>query len=194
MTSRCGSYGPFRPAIRPSPRSVFAARRRGAVRIGPAGAGGSRNRVDQSFLRQESDPDKSSESSGTGSASQLSHWPVQLKLVSTQAAYFDNADLLFVADCVPFAMGDFHERFLKGRSVVVGCPKLDDSAFYIDKMAQILKNNIKSLTVIHMEVPCCSGLTHIVRKAIEKNKIAMSFEDVTIDIQGNVSKTEIVQN
>ena len=145
-------------------------------------------------LRQESDPDKSSESSGTGSASQLSHWPVQLKLVSTQAAYFDNADLLFVADCVPFAMGDFHERFLKGRSVVVGCPKLDDSAFYIDKMAQILKNNIKSLTVIHMEVPCCSGLTHIVRKAIEKNKIAMSFEDVTIDIQGNVSKTEIVQN
>ena len=126
--------------------------------------------------------------------SQLSHWPVQLKLVSPQAPYFKGADLLFVADCVPFAMGDFHQRFLKNHSVVVGCPKLDDSGYYIDKMAEILKNNIKSLTVIHMEVPCCSGLTHIVRKAIEKNKIAISFEDVTIDIQGNVSKTEIVQN
>jgi NAD-dependent dihydropyrimidine dehydrogenase PreA subunit len=127
--------------------------------------------------------------------SQLGHWPVQLKLVSPQASYFANADLLFVADCVPFAMGDFHAKFLKNHSVVVGCPKLDDSGYYIEKMAEILKsNNVKSLTVVHMEVPCCSGLTYIVRKAIEKNKIAMSFEDVTIDLHGNVKKTEIVRN
>jgi NAD-dependent dihydropyrimidine dehydrogenase PreA subunit len=143
---------------------------------------------------QKSETGKPLESAEIASSSQLRHWPVQLKLVSPSAPYLTNADLLFVADCVPFVMGDFHERFLKNHSVVVGCPKLDDSAFYIDKMTQILKNNIKSLTVIHMEVPCCSGLTHIVRKAIEKNKIAMSFEDVTIDIHGNVSRTEIVQN
>lgn len=136
---------------------------------------------------------ESNETSGDVT-SQLSHWPVQLKLVSPQAPYFNGADLLFVADCVPFAMGDFHQRFLKNHSVVVGCPKLDDSGYYIEKMAEILKgNSIKSLTVLHMEVPCCSGLTHIVRKAIEKNKIALSFEDVTIDLNGNVKSSELVQ-
>jgi ferredoxin len=126
--------------------------------------------------------------------SQLSHWPVQLKLVSPNAPYFANADLLLVADCVPFAMGDFHNRFLKGHSIVVGCPKLDDSAFYIEKLAAILRaNKLKSLTVVHMEVPCCHGLTHIARQAIAKNKIEMCFEDVTIDLQGNISRTETVQ-
>jgi Fe-S-cluster-containing hydrogenase component 2 len=127
--------------------------------------------------------------------SQLTHWPVQLKLVPPQAPYFANADLLLVADCVPFAMGDFHNRFLKDRSIILGCPKLDDSEFYIEKLAAILKaNKLNSLTVIHMEVPCCSGLTHIARQAISKNKIEMSFEDVTIDLQGNVSRTETIKN
>ena len=126
--------------------------------------------------------------------SQLSQWPVQLKLVSPSAPYFDNADLLLVADCVPFAMGDFHSRFLKENSIAVGCPKLDDAEFYIEKLAVILKaNKLNSLTVIHMEVPCCSGLTQIARKAIDKNKIEMSFEDVTIDLQGNVSRVETVE-
>ena len=144
-------------------------------------------------LREKTDSEVSEKT--TGSQSQLSHWPVQLKLVSPAAPYFKNADLLFVADCVPFAMGDFHEKFLKNHSVVVGCPKLDDSEFYVEKFAEILKGNeINSLTVIHMEVPCCSGLTQIVRKAIEKNKIAMSFEDVTIDLHGNISRTETVQS
>jgi len=127
--------------------------------------------------------------------SQLSHWPVQLKLVPPSAPYFANADLLLVADCVPFAMGDFHSRFLKDHSIVVGCPKLDNAEFYIEKLAAILKaNKPNSLTVIHMEVPCCSGLTQIARQATTKNKIEMSFEDVTIDLQGNVSRTETVEN
>ncbi len=126
--------------------------------------------------------------------SQLSQWPVQLRLVSPEAPYFANADLLLVADCVPFAMGDFHNRFLKDNSIAVGCPKLDDAEFYIEKLAAILKaNKLNSLTVIHMEVPCCSGLTQIARQAITKNKIEMSFEDVTIDLQGNVSRTETVE-
>jgi Fe-S-cluster-containing hydrogenase component 2 len=125
--------------------------------------------------------------------SRLSHWPVQLRLVSPAAPYFAGADLLLVADCVPFAMGDFHERFLKNHSVIVGCPKLDDSSYYIDKLGEILTSNkINSLTVVHMEVPCCSGLTQIAKQAISKNKIEMTFEDVTIDLKGNVSQTQVV--
>jgi len=128
-------------------------------------------------------------------SSQLTHWPVQLKLVPPNAPYFDGADLLLVADCVPFAIGDFHNRFLKEHSVVVGCPKLDNVDFYIEKLAQIIKaNNLNSLTVLHMEVPCCFGLTHIARKAIEASGANIPFEDITIDLQGNVGKTETIEN
>ena len=124
-------------------------------------------------------------------ASQLSHWPVQLKLVPATAPYLAGADLLLVADCVPFAMGDFHSRFLTGHSVVVGCPKLDDTDFYVNKLAAILKqNHLNSLTVIHMEVPCCSGLTRIARDAIAASGLQLSFDDVTIALQGSVIKTE----
>jgi len=127
-------------------------------------------------------------------SSQLAHWPVQLKLVSPHAPYFADAELLLVADCVPFAMSDFHTIFLKDRSVVVGCPKLDDAAFYIGKLAQILKiNNLNSLTVVHMEVPCCSGLTYIARQAITLSGSNITFDDVTIDLQGNVAKTETIR-
>jgi len=123
--------------------------------------------------------------------SQLGQWPVQLKLVSPHAPYFNNADLLLVADCVPFAMGDFHNKFLKDHSIAVGCPKLDDTQFYIDKLAAILQaNKLNSLTVVHMEVPCCSGLNYIAREAIAKSNTEMKFEDVTIDLQGNVSRTQ----
>jgi NAD-dependent dihydropyrimidine dehydrogenase PreA subunit len=126
--------------------------------------------------------------------SQLGQWPVQLKLLPPTAPYLKNSDLLLVADCVPFAMGDFHNRFLKDKNIAVGCPKLDDVDFYIEKLATILKANTpNSLTVIHMEVPCCSGLINIVRKAIAKNGTEMSFEDITIDLQGNVSSTQTVK-
>jgi Pyruvate/2-oxoacid:ferredoxin oxidoreductase delta subunit len=124
-------------------------------------------------------------------SSQLTHWPVQLKLVSPHASYFADTHLLLVADCVPFAMGDFHSRFLKGRSVVVGCPKLDDARFYIDKLADILRaNKLKGLTVVHMEVPCCHGLTRIAQEALAKAGIKMMFEDVTIGLNGGVNKVE----
>jgi len=131
--------------------------------------------------------------SATSGPSQLGQWPVQLKLVSPHAPYFANADLLLVADCVPFAMADFHSTFLKDHSIVVGCPKLDDSAFYSEKLAAILQaNKLNSLTIIHMEVPCCSGLVHIARQAIAESKIDMSFEDVTIGLQGNVLQKETI--
>lgn len=125
--------------------------------------------------------------------SQLTHWPVQLKLVSPTAPYFADADLLLVADCVPFAVGDFHSRFLKGRSVAVGCPKLDDAGAYVEKLAQILRsNNLRSLTVVHMEVPCCSGLTRVARGAVALSGKPMSFDDVTVSIRGEVIRTEVV--
>ena len=134
------------------------------------------------------------DSDTTSVPSQLSHWPVQLKLVSPHAPYFAGADLLLVADCVPFAMGDFHNRFLKDSSIAVGCPKLDNAEFYIEKLTAILKaNKLNSLTVIHMEVPCCFGLTHIAREAITRSGVKMAFEDVTIDLHGNVSKTETIE-
>jgi len=126
--------------------------------------------------------------------SRLSHWPVQLNLVSPGAPYFENADLLLVADCVPFAMGDFHSRLLKDHSVAVGCPKLDDPDSYIEKVAAILKvNKPKSLTVVHMEVPCCSGMTQIARRAIAAADAKIPFDDITIDLHGNIAKTETVQ-
>jgi len=146
------------------------------------------------MAKQLKEKDKNRHSLQTEVPSQLSHWPVQLKLVSPMAPYFAGAGLLLVADCVPFAMGDFHNRFLKDHSVVVGCPKLDDVEFYIEKLATILKSHkLDSLTVIHMEVPCCFGLTHIARQAITRSGSKMSFEDVTIDLQGNVCKTEIIK-
>ena len=139
------------------------------------------------------EPSGEDDAAPTGGASQLGQWPVQLKLVSPAAPYFANADLLLVADCVPFAMADFHGRFLKGRNIVVGCPKLDDAQFYIDKLAEIIKvNNLNSLTVIHMEVPCCSGLTHIAGQAVARAGAELPFEDITIDLQGKVMNTQTI--
>jgi Pyruvate/2-oxoacid:ferredoxin oxidoreductase delta subunit len=138
---------------------------------------------------RESEQGPSSDSGDV--SSQLTNWPVQLKLVSPDAPYFKDAHLLLVADCVPFAMGDFHSQFLRGRSIVVGCPKLDDARYYIDKLAEILRSNkLKSLTVLHMEVPCCHGLTRIATEALAKAGQKMIFDDVTVDLQGNVEKIE----
>jgi len=140
-------------------------------------------------------PDKTGDSSSAAGdvASQLTQWPIQLKLVSPHAPYFSDAHLLLVADCVPFAVGDFHSRFLRGRSIVVGCPKLDDARFYVEKLADIFRlNKLKSLSVIHMEVPCCHGLTNIAHEALAKAGIEMPFEDVTIDLNGGVGRIEKV--
>jgi hypothetical protein len=126
--------------------------------------------------------------------SQLTHWPVQLMLLPPNAPCLNDTDLLLVADCVPFAMGDFHSRLLKGHSVAVGCPKLDDSEQYIEKVVAILKaNKLKSLTVVHMEVPCCFGLTHIARESIKRSGTKMPFEDVTVDLKGKIIKTEVME-
>jgi len=120
-----------------------------------------------------------------GGPSQLRQWPVQITLVPPFAPYFDDADLLIAADCVPFAYADFHQDFLKGKTVLVGCPKLDDIEFYKEKFTQILKlHDLKSVTYAHMEVPCCSGLIGVINKAIEESGKKVPFKEVVISIKG----------
>ncbi|MDD5141850.1 4Fe-4S binding protein [Methanoregula sp.] len=119
------------------------------------------------------------------SSSELRQWPVQLALLNPAAAYFKNADLLVAADCTPFAFAQFHEEFLKGRILIIFCPKLDaDIEGYIDKLAAIFSMHaIKSVMVLRMEVPCCGGVRHVVEKAMEKagKKIPLQEKIVTID-------------
>ena len=117
--------------------------------------------------------------------SQLRQWPVQIHLVPLEAPYFKDADLVIAADCVPFAYPNFHTDFLKGRSLMVGCPKLDDADRYIEKLTEIFKrNDIKNITLVHMEVPCCFGLTQIVKKALNNSGKDIPIEDVTITVRG----------
>jgi ferredoxin len=127
------------------------------------------------------------ESASPAAESELRHWPVQLKLVAPTAPFLKDADLLLAADCVPFAMPDFHPKFLRGRSVIIGCPKLDDPAFYVEKLTEIFKRSgIRSVTVLHMEVPCCFGLKRIAEAALEASGKNYPIRDVTVSIEGKV--------
>jgi len=117
--------------------------------------------------------------------SELRQWPVQLHLVPAFAPYFQNADLVIAADCVPFAYANFHQDFLKDKTIAIGCPKLDDADAYIEKITQIIENaNPKSIKVVNMEVPCCFGLVHIVQQAIKQSGKKIPFEAVTTSIKG----------
>ncbi len=116
---------------------------------------------------------------------ELRQWPVQLTLVSPQASYFKDADLLVAADCVPFAYPNFHSDFLAGKSLVIGCPKLDDVDFYIDKLTGLIKtSNIKTITLVNMEVPCCFGLQRIVEEAVKKSGKVLPVRQTVITIRG----------
>lgn len=120
--------------------------------------------------------------------SALRQWPIELKLVNPSAPCFKNAHLLIAADCVAFSFGNFHQRFLEGKSLVIFCPKLDQSTQeYIDKLSLIfMYNDIQSLTVVHMEVPCCSGTTHIVQEALKRSGKQIIIKDYTISLQGEI--------
>lgn len=129
----------------------------------------------------------SSETEIKSRQSQLGQWPVQLHLVSTTAPYFQGADLLITADCVPVAYAGYHEDFLKGKAVVMGCPKLDDNEFYTQKLTELFsKSDIKSITVLKMEVPCCGGIAMAARRALEASGKHIEYKEVTIGIQGQI--------
>lgn len=119
--------------------------------------------------------------------SQLAQWPVQLHLVSTTAPYFQDADLLITADCVPVAYAGYHEDFLKGKAVVMGCPKLDDNNFYQQKLTELFsKSDVKSITVLKMEVPCCGGIAVAARQALAASGKQIPYKEVTIGIHGEI--------
>jgi NAD-dependent dihydropyrimidine dehydrogenase PreA subunit len=127
-------------------------------------------------------------SATTGSQqSQLAQWPVQLHLVSTTAPYFQGTDLLITADCVPVAYAGYHNDFLKGKAVVMGCPKLDDNDFYQQKLTELFsKSEVKSVTVLKMEVPCCGGIAAAARQALAASGKQIPYKEITIGIQGTV--------
>ncbi|HON78194.1 MAG TPA: 4Fe-4S binding protein [Spirochaetota bacterium] len=120
--------------------------------------------------------------------SELRQWPVQLKLLNPGASYFDNADLLIAADCVPFAYGNFHERFLKGKIVIMFCPKLDPySEEYIEKLTAIFTGHkINSITIARMEVPCCGGVTALVDEALDRSGKRGIIKEYVISVRGDI--------
>ncbi|MCF0247871.1 MAG: ferredoxin, partial [Synergistes sp.] len=118
--------------------------------------------------------------------SELSQWPVQIKLAPVNAPYFDGAKLLIAADCTAFSRADFHERFMKNKITLIGCPKLD-GVDYSEKLTEILKNNdIKSVTVVRMEVPCCGGIEAAVKKALQASGKFIPWQVVTLSLKGEI--------
>lgn len=125
--------------------------------------------------------------SGYEPEAELSHWPVQLHLVSPEARFLQGKDLLIAADCVPFAYADFHRKYLTGRSLVIGCPKLDEVEIYHKKLTQIFKlNKLKSITLLHMEVGCCYGLSKLVNSALKEAAVDIPLEEVIIGVDGSI--------
>jgi len=131
-------------------------------------------------------------SASNSSVSQLHQWPVQLHLLNPQAGYFRNADVVLAADCVPFSLPDFHNRYLAGKTLAIACPKLDSNQdVYLDKLISMIVNSqINTLTVVIMEVPCCGGLLRLAQKAVEKSGRKIPIKLAIIGVQGNVLKEE----
>ena len=146
----------------------------------PCGCPGSQSR---NIQRQDA---ASAEPSRTALPSRLSQWPVQIKLVPVNAPYFDGARLLIAADCTAYAYAAFHERFIRGHVTLVGCPKLD-GVDYAEKLTEIIRNNnVKSVTVVRMEVPCCGGLENATKTALQNSGKFIPWQVVTISVDGRI--------
>ncbi|WP_163339670.1 ATP-binding protein [Desulfopila sp. IMCC35008] len=115
----------------------------------------------------------------------LAHWPIQIRLIPPTAPFLQNADILIAADCTAVAARRFQEKYLDGKVVMMGCPKFDDAENYVDRFTEILKNcNLKKITILIMEVPCCSSMNVILRQAIQKSGAKVPVEQVTLSVQG----------
>ncbi|HUU27161.1 MAG TPA: 4Fe-4S binding protein [archaeon] len=138
------------------------------------------------------EPSAQETASGAGehtpaSLSALGNWPVQINLVPVKAPCFKKKELLISADCVPFAFGDFHRRFLAGKTLLVGCPKLDDAEFYLNKLTRIFEQNeVVSVEVLFMEVPCCFGMANLVQLALERTGKSIPATFTKVSIKGEV--------
>jgi len=123
----------------------------------------------------------------SGGPSSLGHWPVQINLVPPGAPFLKGADLVIAADCVPVAYPTFHADFLKGNAVMIGCPKFDDAEAYVDRLSQVFKvSGIKSITAAVMEVPCCSAMPVIIKKALERANVQIPLKEVVISARGKI--------
>ncbi len=119
--------------------------------------------------------------------SQLGHWPIKLQLLSPQAPFLKGADLILLADCAAASLPDLHRRFLPGRAIALTCPKLDDAQAHVDKLAELLAaGGMRSLTIVHMEVPCCSGLNWIVEQAMRRSGAKLPVGEMVISRTGKV--------
>ncbi len=119
------------------------------------------------------------------SDSQLSHWPIQIRLIPPSAPFLQGADILIAADCCAAAAPDFQNKYLAGKVVMMGCPKFDDAESYIDRFAEIIDNcRLKSITILIMEVPCCSAMNVIVKKALQRARTTVPVEQITVSTRG----------
>ena len=125
-------------------------------------------------------------SRSAASSSQLSQWPCQIKLVPVNAPYFDEANLLVAADCTAFAYGSFHDEFIRNHITLIGCPKLDEGDYAEKLTAIIINNNIKSVKVVRMEVPCCGGIENAVKRALQASGKFIPWQVVTISTDGKI--------
>lgn len=134
---------------------------------------------------QQANIPASHQTSGTEAASMLGHWPIQIRLVPPQAPFLQNADLLVAADCTAVAARHFQDKYLQGRAVLMGCPKFDDADSYVRRFAEIIATcRLKSLTVLIMEVPCCSAMNAIVKKARDLAGVDLPIDQITISVRG----------
>ena len=119
--------------------------------------------------------------------SELSQWPVQMRLINPNASYLEGAHLLLAADCTAYAYGNFHHDFIKGKITIIACPKLDDNEYNIEKLTEILRNNdIKSITVVRMEVPCCGGIVLAARQSMLNAGKIVPYREVTVSADGRI--------
>ncbi|MCW3996038.1 MAG: 4Fe-4S ferredoxin [Candidatus Bathyarchaeota archaeon] len=130
---------------------------------------------------------KASTKQAASNGAEKPQWPVKLNLVPVKAPFFENADLLLVADCAPVVLKRFHEAFMPGKRVVIGCPKFDDARAYAQKLTEIInQNKISSISVLHMEVPCCTGLKWAVNKALEASGKRIPVKEFELKVGGEV--------
>ena len=136
--------------------------------------------------KKSESPTPQNVTSPTGMESQLMNWPVQIKLAPIQAPYFENAKLLIAADCAAYAYANFHAEFIRDKVTIIGCPKLD-SVDYSEKLTEIIRcNDIRSITIVRMEVPCCGGIEMAAKKALQASGKFLPWQVVTISIDGKI--------